>query len=227
MAEVKTIVCFANSRKISGRCIAGREWDGENFGKWVRPIGSTPKGELYSERHYGDGSEPKLLDVIELGLLGEKPRGCHVEDQLVEPGRRWRKLGTISEIDAVRAIDISKGPLWIDGDSSSNGVNDRISPEEAEKLNGSLLLVQPAEVTLILSIEGAYFGNPRRRVRAHFEFDGTGYVIAVTDPVIEREFANEVSGAAQTLYSPLLCVSISEIFEKQNAHYKLVAGIIR
>ena len=31
------IVCLANSRKISGRCIAGKIMDS---GKWIRPVSS-------------------------------------------------------------------------------------------------------------------------------------------------------------------------------------------
>jgi hypothetical protein len=35
---VKRIVCLANSRKMSGRCLAGRELINGLPGGWVRPV---------------------------------------------------------------------------------------------------------------------------------------------------------------------------------------------
>lgn len=37
---VKRILCLANSRKLSGRCVAGREIANPRLGPWVRPVSS-------------------------------------------------------------------------------------------------------------------------------------------------------------------------------------------
>jgi hypothetical protein len=72
----KLFVCLANSRKYSGRCIAGIELatgsDGqlhivrnqENNPKWIRPISQNEFGELYNEwvRHI------RLGDLVEVEL---------------------------------------------------------------------------------------------------------------------------------------------------------------
>ena len=50
---IKRIVCFANARKLVGRCTAGREWlNGEGIGRWIRTV---------SDRQNGDVSEYERL----------------------------------------------------------------------------------------------------------------------------------------------------------------------
>ena len=89
-------VCLANSRKLNGRCVAGREWDGNNFGASIRPIGSADKGELYGERYYTDGKDPELLDLIEIPLVNPQPSTYQSENHLVDSKRRWRRSGTLT-----------------------------------------------------------------------------------------------------------------------------------
>ena len=48
MPTVKRIVCLANSRKLHGRCVAGREWDGDRVGPWLRPV-SARAGQAVSD----------------------------------------------------------------------------------------------------------------------------------------------------------------------------------
>jgi len=38
MKYTRTFVCFANSRKHSGRCVAGKEWLSGRPGEWVRVV---------------------------------------------------------------------------------------------------------------------------------------------------------------------------------------------
>ncbi|MGH7707024.1 MAG: dual OB domain-containing protein, partial [Vulcanimicrobiaceae bacterium] len=35
---LKRIVCLANSRKLQGRCVAGRELQKNGPGAWIRPV---------------------------------------------------------------------------------------------------------------------------------------------------------------------------------------------
>jgi len=51
------IVCLANSRKISGRCIAGKKIS-EN--KWMRPVSNRESEEISEEeRRYENGQMPQ------------------------------------------------------------------------------------------------------------------------------------------------------------------------
>jgi hypothetical protein len=76
MPYTKTIVCLANSRKLAGRCVAGKEWDGLKIGPWCRPVSAKDRGELTAERWYRrTWRDPQLLDLIEVGLLRPRPSG--------------------------------------------------------------------------------------------------------------------------------------------------------
>lgn len=44
MATTKRIVCLANSRKLNGRCVAGREVLDGDPGPWVRRLPRRPRG---------------------------------------------------------------------------------------------------------------------------------------------------------------------------------------
>ncbi len=59
-------------------------------------------------------------------------------------------------------------------------------------------------------------------------------MLAITDPIMEKKdhvmkkksMAN-ADGFGEELQKPILCISLSEKFDMQNACYKLVAGVMR
>lgn len=226
MAYKKTIVCLANSRKLGGRCVAGLEFTGNRLGSWIRPVSSAEKGELLAQRLYSDRSDPQLLDVIEMELLAPKATQYHPEDHLIQVGCPWVRRGIFPRAELEPATEKPLGCLWINGGSSSNGVNDVIPAPAAAQLGSSLKLIQPKDLVMTLHTEGALFGKPRRVVRGEFSFGRYDYVLSVTDSAIETRFRTAAEGAELSLPHPLLCLSVSEIIEKQNACYKLIAGVI-
>lgn len=224
MGETKSIVCLANSRKHSGRCVAGRELLGDSCGNWVRPVSSRSSAEISAdERRYESGELPKLLDIITIPIIGPRPESCQTENFVIDPRHRWEKRGEMSWSDVPRFLD-RPAPLWANNDSSYYGLNDRVSEDVASRLTSSLMLIAPQALTIRVATEGAQFGNPRRRIRADFFHLGTNYSLIVTDPVFEKTLLDRPN-ADYRMHDTYLCISLGETYSDQ-CRYKLVAAVI-
>ena len=224
MGYAKTILCLANSRKMSGRCLAGREQLSEGFRSWIRPVSARPLEEISKEeRRYKDGTTAQVLDVLTVRFLHHRPKAYQTENHLIDPGFYWEKNGVGTWEDVEAAIDQTDGPLWINGHSSYSGRNDRVPEDVAAKLTKSLCLIQPDKLSIIVAEEGGDFGNPRRRVRGAFSFAGHSYRHAITDPVIESEYLVRENGSYD-VFPVILCISLGELYE--GYAYKLIATVI-
>jgi hypothetical protein len=219
----KRIVCLANSRKLQGRCVAGRELQNEGPGPWIRPVSDRPSEEVSEEeRRYQDGSDPKILDVIDVPLIAARPKGYQQENWLLDPQTYWVKRGR-SRWEDLAALQDRAGPLWLNGFSSYNGVNDRIPLTQAMELMSSLKLIHVNNLSIRVFAPGEAFRNTKRRVQANFSFDRTDYALWVTDPIVERQYLAQPD-ADYPLRDVYLTVSIGEPY--QDYCYKLVATVI-
>lgn len=92
------MVCLANSRKLKGRCIAGKRLGpGKEAGNWIRPVSKRENQEVSEdERQYEDGSDPRVLDIVEVPMLRPTPVGCQTENWLLDPAKYWKKVGVHS-----------------------------------------------------------------------------------------------------------------------------------
>lgn len=219
MNYTKRIVCLANSRKMSGRCIAGLEIEGDRISGWIRPVSSRPSEEIgLSDRRFENGSEPELLDILEIPMLEPRPHSCQIENHLIDDEIYWVKDGEFPRQQLLQLCKVPN-PLWVNGFHSYNGINDRIPEARADSLNSSLMLVEPQN--LIVSVER---GLTKRQVRVGFHVAGQSYKLTVTDPQVEREFLSRGEGRYTHQRQTVACVSIGEPF--QGYRYKLVASII-
>lgn len=223
MATVKRIVCLANSRKLSGRCIAGREWMGGRVGAWIRPVSDRPNEEVSEEeRQYEDGSDPKVLDVIDIPLIAPRPRAWQQENWLLDPTAYWVRRGRVTWRDLAAMVD-APPMLWPNGYRTYHGLNDRVREDEAMSLTTSLHLLRTDSVTLSVFAPSAAFGNPKRKVYGRFSHAGTEYRLRVTDPVYERAYLAKADGE-YSLGESYLTISLGEVWN--GFAYKLIAAII-
>ena len=125
----------------------------------------------------------------------------------------WGDLGSLQD---------RRGPLWINGNSSYNGLNDRVPLAQAIELRSSLKLIHVRSLEKIFA-PGEAFGNTKRRVQAVFAFDGIDYWLWVTDPIVERQYLAESDGE-YAVGEGYLTISIGEPY--QDYCYKLVATVI-
>lgn len=222
-AEWKTIVCLANSRKLSGRCVAGVEIRGQRPVGWIRPVSVRPHREVSEyERQFQDGSDPAVLDVINVPLLRPDPHLYQSENWVLDPSNYWQRERVLEWREL--AFLAEDAPLWLEGGSSTyHGVNDRIDEGIAASIRGSLRLIHVSDLNLKVFDPGADFGNPKRRVQARFSHAGTTYHLRVTDPVFERDYLARANGI-YAVGEAYLTVSLGEVYDGNV--YKLVAAII-
>lgn len=223
MVPMKRIVCLANSRKLHGRCIAGREWDGQKPGAWIRPVSEREGHEVSEyERQYEDGSDPAVLDIVDIPVLEAQPESYQTENWLLDPKYYWNRAGRLPRT-LLRDLVDDVGPLWVDGHSTYNGVNDKIPLDETDEVADSLRLIRVGDLSLKVYAPGEAFGNNKRRVQGEFTYAGTQYGLWVTDPSHERKWLAGPDGH-YSIGNCYLTVSLGEPYE--GACYKLIAAII-
>jgi hypothetical protein len=221
----KKIVCLATSRKLGGQCIAGKEVLASGPGRWIRPVSNRSGAEIaLSEREYEDGSEPKLLDVIDIPMLAPAPHLHQTENHLIDARFYWTKISVVPWNDVAGLVDATK-TLWTNVDSSKGGSNDRVSETTVAALKTSLFLIKPADVKIEVHTPGAYFNDPKRKIRAHFNYNGVYYNLGMTDPDVAKSFFARENGIYEISQEVYFCISLAETPYEGN-YYKLVAAII-
>jgi hypothetical protein len=221
MVSTKTIVCLANSKKYSHRCVAGKELQGNRIGGWIRPVTERANCEVsLDEISFQDGSVPQLLDIVAVPLLQHSPHSYQTENYLIDGGYYWVKKGVLSVADLPKFCD-DTSTLWINGHHSFNGYNDAIPLEVAEtQLHSSLFLIRPSSLCIHVATEK--YG---RKVRAAFSFRQQRYKLAVTDPLVEQHCLRGNDGIFRLdNRERYFCVSLGEPYK--GFCYKLVAAII-
>lgn len=225
MGFVTRIVCLANSRKRDGHCVAGIEVEANGMlGRWIRPVGPRESESLCpDERRYPNGTEPRLLDIIEMELLEQLPIGHQTENYRPHPGRPWKKVGELTPTQVVAAAQKFPGSLWFDGGSGAHGFNDMVPANRMKGFRHSLLLLIPDRIRMEVTEEGPM---KKIKVRADLLFGYKHYLLPVTDPIAERKF--ERLGIGKFPCEPLpLCISLGKPYPGPGGPcYKLVASLV-
>ena len=222
----KHIVCLANSRKLGGRCIAGKECRDNGPRGWIRPVSDRPSEEVSRhERQYENGSDPQVLDIIDIPVTCHKPKYHQQENWLLDTDYHWSKSGVILQKELVRFVDPVRS-LWINGYNTLYGRNDEIPIDKARSLDSSLSLIHVDDLSLVVSTPGEAFGNPTPQVRGRFSYREEEYALRITDPLCEKEYLSRMGGPYE-IGEAFLTISLGELFPERNACYKLIAAVIQ
>lgn len=229
----KTLVCFANSRKIGGKCFAGKELENN---QWVRPVSIRHDESLIEKEEcirgrnctcsYCNPILPNLLDVIEMDI-GKFVGDCHQVENYLVGGYKWKKIGVLKSECIDDFLDTSKGALWINGYEAWHRKNDRIPSELSTGVRDSLRLIEVKNLYIIVTIEGADFGNPRKKVNGKFRYLNIEYIIPITDPIIEQQYLHLAEGtySLDVDYDRII-LSLSAGKEYNGYIYKFIAGVM-
>ena len=208
---------------MGGRCVAGKEIsDTGNPGKWIRPVSDREHEEIWeSEQRLRDGSEPRVLDVIDVPVVRARPKGYQQENWLLDRRRRWGKVGRLTWSTLPQWADQSE-TLWINGHNSGSGLNDRVPEDLAFSLGSSLSLIKTERLEVLISRN---VEDNSLRLRGKFRYRGDVYSLRITDPVSEQAATELGAGSIVVDDDRFLTVSLGEPFE--GFAYKLIAAIIR
>jgi len=229
----KRIICLANSRKSSGKCVAGKELE---TGKWIRPVSRRYNAISFHEeclntdckkRKYNCETSilPDLLDIIDIGLMSRCNHNHHQENYYIN-NSRWVYQGEYDFALLDTLLDTDKGHLWHLGSHSGHGLNDRVPESYIDLYDDSLRLIKPETFKISVSDEG-YCSNTKIKVRGKFKYLNQHYHLVITDSVIEEEYlAKGVGDYSFRVQNIRLCISLAEI-EWSGHYYKLIAAIIR
>lgn len=223
MPVTKTIVCLANSFRPGGSCVAGVEYNNGAFGDWIRPVSNRVDQAInIDEKTYANGTQVALLDVIEITFEAHNPEQHQTENWVISSGVRWRKVGQLSQAQAQDAVAPPNRALWGPAGSTYNGRKDELKAIFANAATSSLILIQPERATVEV-INNPFSGEDHLWVS--FIWADVSHKIKLTDPVQFQRF-NTGAGASHTLEHPILCISLTKVWEKRGTASKLVAGLI-
>jgi hypothetical protein len=215
---IKRIVCLANSRKMSERCVAGIELSGPNQGRWVRPVSKREHNVLsMKDRILMNGQEPRLLDIIDIPIEKPMPQTYQSENWQLDPRKKWTYVKAFAW-DQLGGLADKSGSIWLNGYHTRHGQNDYVPLDHAGKLENSLMLIHVEELHI-----SVYHEMYRPNARARFSLAGNEYILKVTDPIIEAEYFSRGDGD-YALPESYLTISLGEPF--QDNCYKLVAAEI-
>lgn len=222
----RTILCLANSRKTSGRCIAGKEYLSGRPGPWIRPVSSRSEGEISEEeRQYSNGADPQVLDIVTIPLLGPFVAERHpfqTENFRIDSSYYWENAGRVPFAELANWTD-NPATLWVNSFQTYHGINDRVPDDQAVLLTDSLYLLRLQSLSIHVFAPGADFGNLKRRVQVDFSHRGIRYKIWTGDPRIEREFLAKPDGTYD-LGAAYVTVSLAEPYD--GFCYKVAATIL-
>ena len=170
MSYTKRVVCFANSYKTGGTCIAGKD---VKDGAWIRPVSDRATEELsFSEYCYDGNKNPKLLDIIDVPLLKPVPHDHQTENHLIEK-QRWVKRGSLSWDDLEQYRDRPEC-LWANTDSTKGGgIYDCMDPKIAATYDYSLVLIKRKQLTVQVGTS-TWDGQTKKTYRGRFKYIVSG-----------------------------------------------------
>lgn len=218
----KTILCLANSWKPGGRCIAGKEINGHQFGGWIRPVGPGAGGAVsFEDRHYQDNSDPALLDIIDIAMSGAAPHPFQPENHQIDTQWYWVRRRQLPLASLPQALDPIQPNLWSTTSSSGSGINDRVLEANAPNFGYSLRLIRVNDLEIRVSVENPGFSD-KRTVRGFFSYSHNHYALSVTDPATRDNYIKLQDGI-YTIGNAILCISLGEPYG--GYCYKLIAGV--
>lgn len=212
----KTIVCLAKSYKHSNFCVAGKEiLPNGDIGAWIRPVHPLYDSVPAQDFPY------KVGDIISLDLACRQKDSWQRENHVLAERINARHEGRASRVDLTRYVD-TPATIWGVGESSGEGVNDRVPEDQARRFDHTLLFIFLKRI-VIWQKQASW--NDSTKLRLNFIHKQNKYSIAITDPLVLEKYNSRLnSNESAQLTDCYITMSLGLPFHGNC--YKLAASII-
>ncbi len=166
------------------------------------------------------GPEPE--DLVEDSACHCQRHPHQSENWLFDDRYYWTKARRLKWKQLVE-LDDAPSKLWINGQHTAHGHNDRIDLDRAQVLTDSLRLIRVPNLVIHAFRPGAKYGSNKRRLQGKFKYLGTTYQLMLTDPLVEKKFLALADGE-YTLPTSYLAISLGEPYHDNV--YKLIAAVM-
>jgi hypothetical protein len=207
----KTVLILANSIKHKGHCVAGKELATNT---WIRFVGDENGKELSKEQikytnSYGEYSTTPLK-VLKVEV-SKKCALSHQPENYLITGSKWEQVNPYKYDCITSGLLDTPINLW--------GITDSVADSDISGkkivITQSLYLVKVSNLITDCQLDA----NDKKKRRIRFTYGGVNYNLAVTDPKFDEIHAGKVH------HNSILCISLGELFEATNKHYKIIAGV--
>lgn len=218
---IKEIILLAVSKKYGKYCVAGVD---RFTGQWYRLISSDSDAHYAlsdSQIRYGNGELAQKLDIVRVTLWDKAISYFQTENYLIARSTPWEKLGEAS-IGSVKEIHPPNQPEYIFYNTCRRLPKEQYMNMPVNEIQ-SLLLICPQKG--IVQIQDSDKG---RRIAIKLSYNGREYEPL---PVTDLEFiqlCDTLKAGDYAMQRPsLMLLSVGECYEKDDHHYKLIAGIMQ
>jgi len=217
---IKELILLAASRKYGKYCVAGID---TSSGQWLRLVTND------SDAHYAidakdlvmdNGETAQKLDIVRLETTDRSISYFQSENYIIRRNVPWHKVG-IASISDVTAVHPPNQPEYIFYDTTRKLPRQFYASLSFDQIH-SLMLVTPEDVQVEIRDQ-----QEKRRILLHLLYRGRTYEpLPVTDIEFNALCARLEPGLYPMRKKGIMLCSVGECYEKDQFHYKLVAGII-
>jgi len=217
----KEIILLAVSKKYGKYCVAGVD---RYTGQWYRLI-SNDTGSHYAlseqEIRLSTGELSQKLDIVKVKLWDKAISYFQTENYLISRGCPWEKLGEAS-IDSVKEIHPPNQADYIFYNTCRKLAKEQYMSMPVSEIQ-SLMLICPQKG--IVRIQDSDKG---RHIAIKLSYKDHEYEpLPVTDLEFIQLCATLKAGEYPMQRPSLMLLSVGECYEKDDHHYKLIAGIMQ
>lgn len=210
----KKIIVLAKSRKHSGYCVAGIDYE---TGEWIRLVSSDVYTECAVPRKHlvlDNGHLLLVYDIIIVDIVKSVGTLIQPENYLYNEQRQWIYIGK-SNLEQVIQKHKYDNPSFVFG-----SINNSLEAETDFNDSTSLLL---------LHIEGGQIfikTFEKQKIQLNFCYNNNSYsFFRITQEDLSRDYRIKADGFYPLISNSIVC-SLTDIYKPTNKYYKLIAQFL-